>query len=503
MVAHGKFSFVKYIQQIAKYVMLAALLYMPLFGFLDRLPIRDWDESRLAHNAYEMYKNNNYIVTHYEGSPDLWNTKPPLMIWLQTGFMHLVGPNELAVRLPSAFAALFTVIVLMLFSQRYLKSFWFGFIAVMVLITTFGYVDYHATRTGDYDALLTLFTTMSGLSLFLFSETRKNLYLYLLFIGLTLAVITKSINGLLFTPALLIYMVYRREVLILLKSKHFYIGLGIFVMTVASYYLLREYLNPGYLEAVVSNELGGRYLNTLDNHQHGFFYYYQNIIDTRLSYWHIMVPCGIAVGLFSKNQKIMQITRFSTLMTLTFFLVISFSKTKLPWYDVPLFPFLALLVAVFVFYLFELLAEAKIFRRSLEKNLIPYLFLFLVMVTPYQVIYQKTYLPTEYSNYYAYYEISHYLQRALKGKEDLEGRYLLYEGYHAHHTFYINILKDKGVNTGVKSWRELAAGDDVFTDNEDAKEYIDAHYDHVETGSRGNIQFYQILTVKTEAPDGD
>jgi len=43
---------------------------MPIFGHLDTLPIRISDESRLAINAYEMLKNKNYLVTHFEGKPD-------------------------------------------------------------------------------------------------------------------------------------------------------------------------------------------------------------------------------------------------------------------------------------------------------------------------------------------------------------------------------------------------------------------------------------------------
>src|SRR5262245_6165309 len=106
-----------------KYAVLAVLVYYPVFGFLDMLPIRIWDESRLAANAFEMYFNHDYIVTRYGGLPDLWSTKPPLMIWLQVLCMHFVGFNEIAVRLPSAISTFVICIAFMVISQRYLKSF--------------------------------------------------------------------------------------------------------------------------------------------------------------------------------------------------------------------------------------------------------------------------------------------------------------------------------------------------------------------------------------------
>ena len=143
-------------QQSWPYFLLAVLLYMPLFGHLNTLAIREYDEARLALNALEMYQNNNFLVTHFSGQPEMWNTKPPLLIWMQVFWMKLIGVGELAVRLPSAIAALLTCVILLVFCQRYLRSFWFGCIAVLVLITAEGYVSIHGTRTGDYDALLTL-----------------------------------------------------------------------------------------------------------------------------------------------------------------------------------------------------------------------------------------------------------------------------------------------------------------------------------------------------------
>jgi 4-amino-4-deoxy-L-arabinose transferase-like glycosyltransferase len=64
----------------------------PVFMHLDTLPIRIWDEARQAVNALEMWENGNFLVTHFEGSPDMWSTKPPLLIWLQVALIGLLGP---------------------------------------------------------------------------------------------------------------------------------------------------------------------------------------------------------------------------------------------------------------------------------------------------------------------------------------------------------------------------------------------------------------------------
>jgi len=132
-----------------KYLLALLLIGIPIFLFLGALTIRLWDESRLAINACEMFHNGNYLVPTFDGAPEMWNTKPPLMIWLQVFSMKLLGINEWAIRLPSALAALFTCIILMFVSVRYVKNFWFGFIWALVLVTSSGYIEIHAVRTGD------------------------------------------------------------------------------------------------------------------------------------------------------------------------------------------------------------------------------------------------------------------------------------------------------------------------------------------------------------------
>lgn len=484
------------IEPYIKYVVLAVLMYMPIFGHLDTLPIRIWDEARLAINAYEMLNNGDFIVTHFGGNPDMWNTKPPLLIGFQVFFMKMVGVNELAVRLPSAISAFFTCITLLIFSHRYLKNSWFGFIAVLVLITSHGYINVHATRTGDYDALLTLFTTLGGLLFFSYCEKQNNKHLYLFFLFTALAVLTKSVTGLLFLPAIFIYSIIQKQFIPILKNKHFYIGLLSFFGLVIGYYLLREVNNPGYITAVQENELGGRYLHVIENHKHGFWYYYNNLIDFQMPVWHLLIPCGLITGFAIKNKRINRITLFSFLMIICFFLVISTAQTKLEWYDVPLFPFLAILIAIFIYYVFDLLEKFKLINQTLSVNVAPFIFLFFIGITPYQKILDKTYKPKEYSWDKEFYEIGYFLKDAVKGKYDLNNQYLLYDGYNAQNLFYLNILNDKGTQISFKDWKNLSPMDIVIAHQNHVKEYVEEHYKHEVVQKEGNVVTYKIYGTK-------
>ncbi|MDR2979236.1 MAG: glycosyltransferase family 39 protein [Bacteroidales bacterium] len=486
----------KFLEEYWKYLLLFFLISIPVFQHLGTLPIRIWDESRLAINAYEMYHNGNWLVPTYEGSPDLWNTKPPLMIWLQVFFMKLMGISELSVRMPSALAALFTCVCLLLFSVRYLKNFWFGFICNLVLITSAGFVDIHSSRTGDYDALLTLFLTLSALLFFLFIETSKNKYLYLFFLFLLLGFLTKSATALMILPAFFIYTLLRRKMLEILKNKHFYVGLSVTLFLAVGYYFLREIYNPGYMDAVAINEFGGRFFDTIESHKHGFWFYYNNLISTRLPYWMIFIPCGIAVGIFSKDERIKNVTLFSFIAAITFFIVISSAQTKLFWYDVPLFPFLAILIAVFLHFIFSFLKDNKRIFHYLKCNIISGVFIFLIFLTPYRQTIDRTHKFKEYPYDVEFYKTSHYLREIVRGKRDMDDFIVLYTDHPAHILFYVDVLQDKGKNISLRNKKEVKIGEIVLASQDEVKQSIELEHDYNVVDEYDNVKIYKIIGKK-------
>ena len=92
--------------------------FFPLFAFLGTLPLRTWDESRLAASAYEMTQTKNPLVVTFDYQPDHWSVKPPLNIWAQAISIKLFGVNETAVRLPSALSIMFLGIILIFLTSK-------------------------------------------------------------------------------------------------------------------------------------------------------------------------------------------------------------------------------------------------------------------------------------------------------------------------------------------------------------------------------------------------
>lgn len=464
-----------------------------LFGNLSSLPVREYDEARNSINALEMAKDHQFMVTHYEGIPDLWNTKPPLMIWCQVLCIYLFGPGEFAIRFPSAFAGLLTCILVFIFCYEYLKNKILGVFSALVLVTLTGYMNFHGTRTGDYDALLTLFTTAACLSYYLHINKNNSGFLLLFFLFLSLSVLTKGVSGLLFLPALFIYTIFKKKLITLFHLREFYVGSITFLFIALGYYLLREKINPGYFDAVYSNELGGRFLNTIENHSGDFLYYISNLIHDRLRFWYLLIPFGILIGfLDKKNSPLSDLTFFATLLVFSFLLIISFSQTKCYWYDIPLFPFFSILISLGLNFIYGFYRNFKKHNISGIIRIICVLVIMFIFYEPLRTSLKRTLKTNEETWDSQKYEISHFLQSALKGKYNLDNFYLVHDGFPTHLLFYIRLLNDKGDHFSFKKAVELLPGDRIIAHQQEVFQEIEKNYTTKILFSNKNVIAFQI-----------
>ncbi len=471
------------------FLLLLLLLYFPLFGHLDAFTIRMWDEGRLANNALEMYYNGNYLTTTFDGAPDLWNTKPPLMIWCQVAFMHLLGPSELAIRLPSALAGLGTCLLVFFFLKRNVNL-GIAFLGAMILATTNGYVHHHVTRTGDYDALLVFFLTVSGMSLFYFCKKQSPKSLYLFFFSLMLAVLTKGIAGLLFAPAYLVFLIWKKHLIPLFKNKHFYTGILIFLLPILAFYLGREHQNTGYLEAVFANELGGRFLEVNEGNSGagmGYWFYFHYLYE-HLGLW-LAFLVGALFSIWKWKGSIQNIGIFSLIMSLCYFAVITISKTKLYWYDAPLFPFLAVSSACFIAFLFQKIESKKI------KQLLVFLVCSCVAYTYFNII-QKTNPPRETEFDKGFYAATYLLRKAVNKQYDLDGVQLVRDGRNGFNLFYIKQLQHRGVKVAMGDYKVLKTGDTILVAQQHIKDYLDTHYEYETLEGFGTLLKLRIINSR-------
>ena len=331
--------------------------YFTIFFKLGRLDICMWDESRLAVNTLEMYYHHNLLLTTFNGSPDLWGTKPPLMIWAQLFFFRILGPSVLALRLPSALSALAISLLLAGVVYRKTSKLTAGLLSALVFVTSAGFIGLHVSRTGDYDALLSLFIFLYCFSFYFYvtgrdSKKRKR-DIYLTFLFLTLATLTKGIQAIIPLPALLLFILLEKQLKDLLRTASFYIGSAFFILVIAGYYLLREHAAPGYLRAVSHMELASRYLHTIEEHSNPFYYYFHGLIHDKFNSGYLFLILSLPLSFLHPDKGFRSLLKFSLLAGFFYLLVLSFSKTKCEWYDAPFYPFAALMAGITLAFLFE------------------------------------------------------------------------------------------------------------------------------------------------------
>lgn len=418
--------------------LLLPILGLPLFIHLANHPIFLWDEARQATNMLEMHANNNLLVTHFNGLPDHYNTKPPLLIWFQLFFYKMGFGLEWAMRLPSALAAVGTCYLLFNFSRNQLNNVWIGLIASFVLVSIPGYVELHGTRTGDYDALLCFFTTGFILSIYRYLKYQNSKAVFYFMSYFALAVATKAAVPFMFLPIIVIWVVACKQFAPLVSSKSFWLAILIPIVTILFLYGGREMLDPGYIQAAWNNDFGGRYGQAIDGHRHPFYYYLIKLWNDRaFLFFPLYLVCFIVSSFFIKSNKHKVILYLGSVV-LFFLLILSTAQTKIYWYDTPIYPLIAISIASF----------ASIFSFKLLRKVI-YVVLILLSSFGYVRNVSQSYKAENYSWEGAeFYEPSLLLKKAMRGEANLANTQILFDNkYYPHFRVYNMQLANLGLDS--------------------------------------------------------
>jgi len=444
-----RFSYSK----IAWLLWFALVLFALMFG-LGRPPFQIWDEGRILINTLEMAQSGQWMATTFEGKPEFWNTKPLLLHWLQWASASLFGWNEWGLRLPSAASALGVVLLILGISKGILGSYRYGFAAGLVLIVLPGYVGFHASRTADYDALLSLGTTGAFLSIWLAAE-RDSRYLLLTWFFLTLAVLTKGIAGLLIAPGLACIALLRYRAIPWLQTRWFWLGFVFFVFVILAYYLGRDSLQPGYLEAVWNNELGGRFAQTNEGHDHPW-YYYLGVLVRHVGFGGgFLLLFGVVLAVKAESDRVRLAARDALIAALFLGVVLSSSQSKLDWYLVPMHPLLALAAGLGWA---DWLGDFK--TLSYPKKSAVFVLILLFFATYGLEIVGRNNRPTS-PKYRANYACSSVLAEVLAGKGEPPTA-VIFGTYDAHVRIYVKLLQRQGIRIRLLKSSQVNLGDRVL-----------------------------------------
>jgi 4-amino-4-deoxy-L-arabinose transferase-like glycosyltransferase len=167
--------------------LLTVIVLAALFYNIGGIPLFDEDEGAYAQVTQEMLHSGDLLTPRLGG--ELFFHKPPMIYWTQALSVSLLGPGEMAFRMPSAVASLAWAVVLFLFVRRHCNRQTAG-LSVFFLVTALQISL--ITRAAIADALLNLFITVTMLAVYNYSRTPRKQYVFTAFVGMALGFMTKG-----------------------------------------------------------------------------------------------------------------------------------------------------------------------------------------------------------------------------------------------------------------------------------------------------------------------
>ena len=378
-------------------VLFIGAVYFPVFLHLGGDVLGMWDESLYALRAFYMAYHNEFLENFNQVDAN-WNhpnTKPPLITLIQAGFFRVFGYSVLSLRLPVAIIVFLMLLFLVYFSNRQFKKPGIGYFAALVLVTSPGFIHRHIARTGDHDAVLAFWMLLVFVYFYKLITEPENQHKYTWLVAIFLAgsVLTKSVAGLFPILAMLLFALYKRKLKTLLISRHTWGAIGLFLVLVGSFYVYREWKSPGFLQTVWQEDVGGRYAGENHGHNYPWYFYLQLLYNPDFIPWLFFIPFSIVI-LFTKVAK--KFREFSLYLLFSIFSIlsiISVSGTKCEWYHAGIFPLMAVIVAIGINWLYEVVLQYIKGENQIFRLVVTGCFIILIFGIPYIRIIDKIRFP--------------------------------------------------------------------------------------------------------------
>ena len=313
-------------------LVLAAALAL---GFdLGGYPLFDPDEGRNAEVAREIAATNDYILPHLDGLPYL--DKPIVYFAAAAATMEVLGPTEMAARLPAYLFTIATLAIVVVFVRRRwgADAAWLAALALatMPLVMTYA-------RATIMDSTLSFCTTLAILA---FWDERP----VLAWAAIGLGSITKGPVAILIPLATLIpyALVTGRPVRRLFPLA----GLGAFAVVALPWFLAVSHRIPEFPRYVFVRETFER-VTTTRFHRTAPFWYYFPIVPVAAFPWIVPALARCRnwrwAWLARRVNPYAQESIFLTCWVLGPLLFFTLNQSKLPQYMLPLMPPFALAAA--------------------------------------------------------------------------------------------------------------------------------------------------------------
>ncbi len=314
-------------------LILSLLLFFPWLG---KAPLWIVDEVRNAECAREMYERGDWIVPTFNG--ELRTQKPPIHYYFMFGGFRLFGITEWGARFFSACMGLFTILVTYFFIRRFSTA-RHAFISALVLLCSAHFL--FEFRMSVPDPYLIFFNTVALFTAFAYFKETRFYWLLVSAVSLGLGTLAKGPVGFaLPAMALCIWLIWEKRWKEMFTWKILVAGLLFLVLTLPWYWLVDRETDGAWTRGFFGYHNLSRFTSALEGHG-GLFILVPIFVVAG------MLPSGVLIG---ESLKKFRTRSGDPLWKLSFCVMIAFigfyciSRTKLPNYPMPCYPFVALLL---------------------------------------------------------------------------------------------------------------------------------------------------------------
>jgi 4-amino-4-deoxy-L-arabinose transferase-like glycosyltransferase len=333
------------IQLIARYFMLILIisaLLLWLIG-LGNMPLKDWDEGTYALVAREIIRTGDWLYLKIQGDPFL--LKPPLGMWAIAISYQFCGISEFTTRLPCAILTAIGVPVLYQISYLLFDRKNPALLSALVYLTLLPVVRHG--RLAMLDGMSITCWLLALLCLLKARQQRR----WSLGIGLMLGAIalTKGLLVIVFAAIGLLILIATKQTEIL-KSPYLWMGIIIGQVPVISWYLAQyERYGDNFIQVHFLAQAVDRLSQSVEDHQGPIWFYAFDIIEYTFP-WLLFIPGGTILAWRNSQQSW---ARFTLIGSIVYFSIVSLMKTKLNWYIMPVYPFLAIFAGAYLSLIWE------------------------------------------------------------------------------------------------------------------------------------------------------
>jgi 4-amino-4-deoxy-L-arabinose transferase-like glycosyltransferase len=323
----------------AKFIVILFVLAVFIPFAFSNWGLTESSEARYAEISREMYQSGDYLHPRLLGIQHFH--KPPVTYYITALGYAIFGVNEYGVRFFLQIALLAQVLLVFLIAQLLYKDRKLSLAAALIY---FSYpVVQFASKNLTTDAYLTTFI-FSSIYFFIryHAENRKLLFLYLFYFFCGLAFLTKGPVGIL--PQLFFAISYVRFNKIRMRfGFHQIAGIVFCIILCASWFSILLLESESFLDYFVNYQLVHRVSGNVFNRSEPFWYYLMVMPPLALPAFIYFID--YCFGGFKKEKVKSNLTKLIVIPLVLMFIIFSASSSKLIFYVMALYLFIAILSA--------------------------------------------------------------------------------------------------------------------------------------------------------------